>query len=99
MIRHVFSWRVADGHSNDEVVELLNTLRDALPVIKYWELGRHQGDPGDNGEPFDGVLINDFDSWDDLESYSKDPIHLDVVARLLPLFATRAVVDFVREDN
>jgi len=45
MIRHVFSWRVAEGHSNDDVVELLKTLREPYPYIRYWELGAHEGDP------------------------------------------------------
>lgn len=98
MIRHVFSWRVAEGHSNDEVIELLNTLREPYPYIKYWELGAHEGDPGENGAPFSGVLINDFESWDDLQRYSVDPFHLEVVAKLKPQLAERAVVDFVRED-
>lgn len=96
MIRHVFSWRVAEGHSNEEIIKILNTLPDALPVIKYWEVGSHEGDTGDNGDPFDGVLITDFDSWEDLDVYSNDPFHVDVVERLTPRFAARAVVDFER---
>lgn len=99
MIRHVFSWRVAEGHSNDDVIELLNTLREPYPYIQYWELGAHEGDPGDNGQPFSGVLINDFESWDDLQKYSVDEFHLEVVAKLKPKLAERAVVDFVREDG
>lgn len=99
MIRHVFSWQVAQGHDNDEVVALLNTLREPYPYIKYWELGVHQGDPGDNGEPFSGVLINDFESWEDLQRYSIDPFHLEVVAKLKPRLGARAVVDFVRTED
>jgi len=99
MIRHVFCWRVADGHSNLEIIDILNTLPRALSVIKYWEIGSHEGDPGENGDPFDGVLISDFDSWEDLDRYSNDPFHLDVVERLLPRFASRAVVDFERRGE
>lgn len=98
MIRHVFSWRVAEGHKNEDIVDILNTLPGALPIIKYWEVGSHQGDTGDNGDPFDGVLITDFDSWEDLDSYSNDPFHVDVVNKLTPKFAARAVVDFERKD-
>ena len=97
MIRHVFSWKVAEGHSNDEIVKILNTLPERLPVIKGWEVGVHQGDPGENGDPFDGTLITDFDSWADLDAYSNDPYHVEVVETLLPRFAERAVVDFERE--
>lgn len=99
MIRHVFAWRVAEGHSNEEIVEILNSLPEALPVIKYWEVGIHEGDTGDNGDPFDGVLITDFESWADLDVYSNDPFHIDVVERLLPRFSARAVVDFERQED
>lgn len=93
-VRHIFLWRVAPGHTQEKIVEILNTLPEQLPVIKYWSIGSHQGDPGENGAPWDGALITDFDSWEGLESYSNDPFHLDVVARLMPMFSERAVVDF-----
>ncbi|MGH9044697.1 MAG: Dabb family protein [Acidimicrobiales bacterium] len=93
MVRHVFVWRVAGGSDPDEVIEILNTLPARLPMIKGWEIGRHQGDPGDSGDPWDGSLITDFDSWESLEQYSTDPYHLQVVERLMPMFAGRAVVD------
>jgi hypothetical protein len=98
MIRHVFAWRVAEGHDADKVVAILNTLPEALPVIKGWSIGQHQGDPGDNGAPWDGALITDFDDWEGLQQYSVDPFHLDVVAQLMPMFADRAVVDYEIEN-
>lgn len=98
-VRHVFSWRLAEGHSGDKVVELLNTLPALLPQVVGWEVGQHKGDPGDNGAPWDGVLVSDFDSWDALDSYSNDPLHLAVVEQLMPMFADRAVVDFERADG
>lgn len=98
MIRHIFMWQVVDGHDPDEVIDLLSTLR-GLPGIRSWELGKHTGDPGANGTPWDGALINDFDDWDGLEEYSVDPLHAEVVAKLLPKLAARAVVDFVRDET
>lgn len=98
VVRHVFSWKVAEGHSNDEIIRILNTLPEKLDVIKGWDVGAHQGDPGDNGAPWDGCLVTDFDSWAGLEAYSTDPYHLEVVADLMPRFADRAVVDYERRD-
>ena len=98
MIRHVFMWQVAEGNDPDEVIDLLNTLK-GMSSIRSWELGKHTGDPGDNGTPWDGVLINDFDDWNGLEEYSVDPFHAEVVAKLLPKLATRAVVDFERDAS
>ncbi|MCX6461061.1 MAG: Dabb family protein [Actinobacteria bacterium] len=98
MIRHVFAWRIAPGQNHQEILDLLNTLPEKLPIIKYWEIGVHQGDPSDNGAPWDGVLISDFESWDALDEYSNDAYHVSVVENLTPRFASRAVVDFERTD-
>jgi len=97
MIRHIFMWQVADPADKQRVVELLETLSDKMPTLRSWELGSHQGEPNENGDPWDGVLISDFDDWDGLNEYSEDPFHGEVVAQLLPLVKSRAVVDFVRE--
>jgi hypothetical protein len=97
MIRHVFMWQVADGHDRQNVVDLLNKLSD-LPTLRSWEIGSHDGEPNENGRPWDGVLITDFDDWQGLEQYSNEPRHLEVVEELLPMVSERAVVDFVRED-
>lgn len=98
-IRHVFAWQVADGHDRDRVVELLTEFSASIDVIRHFEIGSHQGDPGENGEPWDGVLITDFDTWQDLDSYSNHPTHVELVAELLPMVKARAVVDFVRGER
>jgi hypothetical protein len=93
-VRHIFLWKVADGSTQQEIVDILNTLPEKLPVITGWQLGSHQGDPGENGAPWDGALVTDFDSWAGLDEYSNDPFHLQVVEELLPKFSDRAVVDY-----
>lgn len=99
MIRHVFMWQAAESGSKEEILDLLTQLSDKLTVIRSWELGGHTGEPNDNGDPWDGVLITDFDTWGDLEAYSSDPFHEEIVQQLLPMVRSRAVVDFVREAN
>lgn len=99
MVRHVFLWRVAPGNDPEDIVRILNTLPDNVPGIIGWEIGQHRGDPGDSGDPWDGTLISDFESWDALEAYSNHPFHLEVVETLLPRFSARAVVDFDRQDH
>jgi hypothetical protein len=93
VIRHIFLWRVADGHDPDEIVAILNTLRERCPGIVGWEIGQHQGEPNENGAPWDGALISDHPSWEALDEYSNDPYHSKVVEKLLPRFSDRAVVD------
>ena len=94
MIRHVFLWQVAPGHSNDAILDLLNRLSTELDFIESWSLGAHAGAPNDNGDPWDGALLSDFRSWEDLERYSTAPVHMEVVDKLLPMVSGRAVVDF-----
>ena len=97
LIRHIFLWQAADPADKEAILDLLGQLSDRLTMIRSWEIGGHQGEPNDNGDPWDGALITDFDNWDDLEAYSIDPFHDEIVQQLLPMVRSRAVVDFVRE--
>ena len=98
MIRHVFLWKVTAGTDPDEVLDLLTQLSTRIPSLRSWEIGKHKGDPGDNGEPWDGMLISDFDDWQGLQEYSEHPFHIKVVEKLKPMVAARAVVDVERTD-
>ena len=94
MIRHVFLWKVAKGANAQEIIRILDELPGKVPGIRTWSRGRHQGPPGDSGGLWDGALISDFDSWEALARYSNHPFHSEVVSRLIPMFADRAVCDF-----
>ena len=98
MIRHIFMWQATEPSQKQPILDLLAQLSDRLPMIRSWELGGHQGEPNDNGDPWDGALITDFDSWEDLEAYSTDNFHNEIVQELLPKVRSRAVVDFVRDE-
>jgi len=98
LIRHIFLWQAANPADKSAILDLLGQLSDRLPMIRSWEMGGHQGEPNENGDPWDGALITDFDSWEDLDAYSNDPFHGEVVEQLLPMVRSRAVVDFVREQ-
>lgn len=99
MIRHVFAWQVADGHDGDKVIQLLTNFSEKVDVIRSFEIGAHVGEPNDNGDPWDGVLITDFDAWEDLDTYSNHPAHVELVDELLPMVKGRVVVDFVRAEQ
>lgn len=97
MIRHVFAWKVAQGADNDRAIELLKDFSTKVDVVRSFEIAAHTGDPGDNGDPWDGVLITDFDDWEGLQTYSDHPAHVELLGEFLPMVSERAVVDFVRE--
>lgn len=94
MIRHVFMYKVADGQDPDGIVSILNELPAKVPGIRFWQIGKHAGEPGNSGDLWDYVLISDFDDWSGLAAYSDHPFHQQVVATLGPRFAARAVCDF-----
>jgi hypothetical protein len=99
VIRHVFVWRVADGYDNDKVLALLDRLSSSSEfTIASWSMGKHVGEPNENGDPWHGALITDFRTWEDLEQYSTAPFHMEVVEELLPMVSDRAVVDFELAD-
>jgi hypothetical protein len=93
-VRHVFMWRVADGGDPDGIIELLTSLQDRVPGIVSWSVGRNQAPPNENGDPWDGALISDHESWEALDEYSNHPYHDEVVAKLLPQVSERAVCDW-----
>ncbi len=98
MVRHVFLWKLARDADAEEVVQILNELPEKLPGPLSWNLGPHRGEPGSSGGVWDYGLVCDFESFEALERYSADPFHLEVIERLLPMFADRAVCDFEVAD-
>lgn len=99
MIRHVFMWQLSEPGDKEQVNALLQSLSEKMPMLQSWELGEHEGEPNENGDPWDGALITDFATWEDLDSYSTDPYHAEVVEQILPLVKSRAVVDFTRRGD
>lgn len=94
MIRHVFLWQLNNREDADKVIDLLDQLSERFDFILDWSRGNHAGEPNENGDPWDGALITDFATWADLERYSTDDFHMEIVDQLLPLLGQRAVVDF-----
>lgn len=95
MVRHVFLYKVAPSANPAKIVEILNSLPNKVPGIRTWTLGKHEGAPGGSGDLWDYALVCDFDSFEGLQTYSDHPYHMEVVEKLLPMFAARAVCDFV----
>lgn len=94
MIRHIFLYKVAPSADANEILRILNELPKKVPGIRTWTLGKHTGAPGASGDLWDYGLVCDFDSFDELERYSDHPFHMEVVAKLTPMFSARAVCDY-----
>lgn len=94
MVRHVFLYKVASEADPKRIIDILNELPAKVPGIRTWTLGKHQGAPGASGDLWDYGLVCDFDSFAALQEYSDHPFHMQVVEKLLPMFAARAVCDY-----
>lgn len=93
MIRHIVMWKMAerDEAKMTEIKRSLEALKDELDVIVSIEVGINSG-AEDN---MDFVLVADFESRDDLASYSDDPAHKAVAAALIkPNVVERRCVDY-----
>ena len=98
MLRHMFLWKVAPGADPDEIIRILNELPAAIPWIRGWEIGKHHG-PVRYANTWEYGMTVDFDSLADYNAYSDHPVHQEIVPKIVPMFAARAVVDIELSDK
>lgn len=96
MIRHVVSWKlnvegIAEKHAATvQIRGLLEGLRSPIPEIKALTVGENAVSVARN---WDLVLIADYESPADLQTYLEHPEHLKVAAVITALVAERSAVD------
>lgn len=98
MLRHMFLWKVAPGVDPQKILDIMNRLPPAIPWIRSWQIGPHHG-PKRYENTWDYGMTVDFDSLADYNRYSDHPVHQEIVPLIVPLFAARAVVDFMLADE
>ena len=98
MIKHIVMWTLKDefnGQRKDEIAKSIKSqlldLRNKIPQIKYIEVGINEINPDQN---YDVVLVSEFESFDDLEIYSKHPDHMKVVEFLKDRRIERVATDY-----
>ncbi|MDE7398909.1 MAG: Dabb family protein [Oscillospiraceae bacterium] len=77
MIKHIVMWKFKDGEEENMLKfrERLLALKGQIPEIKAMEVGINVN-PSERS--FDAVLVSEFDSLEDLRSYSVNPLHVAV---------------------
>ena len=92
VIRHVVMWKFKPGteEQRDEFLEKLQGLYGVIPQIKSQQVGKDTAGGGN----YDAVLICDFESLADLETYKTDPRHVAVSALCKSIRESRVAVDF-----
>ena len=99
MIRHVCMFKFlpeAEGRTREENVAITKAMLEALPkkidLIRASSVAVNSKDaPSGN---WDLILISDFDSFEDLETYRVHPDHVAVGDFMKPVRSDRSCVDF-----
>ena len=90
MIKHVVMWKFREGE--DENVNLFLTrlaaLQGVIPQLKNSTVAKNAA------EGWDAILISEFESFEDLDAYKKDPRHVEVSNLCKSIRTDRASVDF-----
>ncbi|NPA45021.1 MAG: Dabb family protein [Chlorobi bacterium] len=98
MIKHVVFIKIKGAASDDEKLQDLKKLKEALDAlaaqisqIKKFEVGINVSD---SSSAYDLALIGEFDSKDDLETYRVHPEHKKVLDLISSIKGRTAVVDY-----
>ena len=91
MIRHIVMWKFREGTEEkaNEFLTKLAALDGVIPQLKKSEVARNIGK--DN---YDAVLVAEFASMEDLQTYKDDPRHKAVSALCKSIRTDRVAADY-----
>ena len=97
MIRHIVSWKLKASEPDAQAIaaaEIAGALEGLIPVIPEIVALRVSRDVSLNEKNHHVVLVADFASLDDLETYQVHPSHIRAVGVVGARVSARACVDF-----
>ena len=91
MIRHIVMWKFREGTEEkaNEFLTKLAALDGVIPQLKKCEVAKNIGK--DN---YDAVLVSEFASMEDLQTYKDDPRHKAVSALCKSIRIDRVAADY-----
>lgn len=91
MIRHIVMWKFRPGTETEQnhFFEGLRGLQGVIPQLLRCEVAVNVGKGN-----YDAVLVSDFESLADLETYKNDPRHKAVSALCKSIREDRVAVDY-----
>ena len=91
MIRHIVMWKFKPGTEEQmqEFITRLRGLQGVIPQLLKSEVAVNVL-PGN----YDAVLVSEFASLEDLETYKKDPRHVEVSKLCKSIRKDRVAVDY-----
>lgn len=92
MIRHVIMWKFRAGEEENmhKFLDGLKALDGVIPEIRRMEVGVNILEKNN----YDACLIADFDDFEALDRYKKDPRHVAVSTLCKFIREARGAVDF-----
>ncbi|WNY22984.1 hypothetical protein MmiHf6_02800 [Methanimicrococcus hongohii] len=98
MIKHIVLWKLkpaAEGKTGEENAVLikkeLEGLYGKIPEIKSIQVQSNELDGAGN---YDVALIAEFESYETMTAYQKNPLHEEVAVYVKKVVETRAAIDF-----
>lgn len=91
MIRHIVMWKFQSNTEEQQKAFLtkLQGLYGVIPQLKACEVAVNVGEGN-----YDAVLVSEFESLEDLETYKNDPRHKAVSALCKSIRTDRVAVDY-----
>ena len=92
MIKHIVMWKFKENEEKkmNEFLEGLNKLKNIIPEIKNMETGVNINPKNE----FDAILISEFETMKDLETYKNHPEHIRVSNLCNSIRTDRQAIDY-----
>lgn len=99
MVKHIVMWKLKDNAEGctkidnaEKIKGLLENLKGKISEIKSLEVGINVNT---SESAFDAVLVSEFETLEDLNSYQVNPEHKKVSAFVKSVRLDRKVVDYI----
>ena len=95
-IRHIVIWKMTAIEQGEKVAaltqirEALEPLVDHIPELQSLTVTPNVAYFGVNG---DAILVAEFATLEDLETYALHPLHVEAASSIKPLFESRMAID------
>jgi len=93
MVKHIVFLKLEDNSEQNKQVfkDKIMSMKGKIGVMKHIEVGMNYSN---EARAYDLVLINDFQTKEDLQSYAINPIHLKIIEFLKANNTVTKVVDY-----
>lgn len=92
MIKHIVMWKLKENQEEtmNQFLQGLNRLKDIIPEIKSMETGVNINPKNE----YDAILISEFETMKDLETYKNHPEHVKVSNLCKSIRVDRQAIDY-----